>query len=204
MYIYLAFEHQIRISLIFFIPFFVSYGMALSLQRMVSVCPSLMLSKLFAWCSQAIHWSVVVVVGATANFFFIHFFSVHQNRVFHYFVRYLDAFLLLPVFFFALRHCNNANNSKWLVRKERSFECKKKKYKRNELVKKPTYCQTHIHICKEHIALDKNRSTSRMCLSGERKREKKSSETSHFCCGCEKLTFLMASNGVECTDNLFE
>lgn len=107
-------------------------------------------------------------------------------------------------FFFALRHCNNANNSKWLVRKERSFECKKKKYKRNELVKKPTYCQTHIHICKEHIALDKNRSTSRMCLSGERKREKKSSETSHFCCGCEKLTFLMASNGVECTDNLFE
>lgn len=53
----------------FFIPFSVSYGMALSLQRLVSVCPSLMLSKLFAWCSQAIHWSVVVIVGATANFF---------------------------------------------------------------------------------------------------------------------------------------
>lgn len=63
----------------------------------------------------------------------------------------------------------------------------------------------NTHICKEHIALDKNRSTSRMCLSGERKRKKRATiPTSHFCCGCEKLTFLMASNGVECTDNLFE
>lgn len=154
----------------FFIPFSVSYGMALSLQRLVSVCPSLMLSKLFAWCSQAIHWSVVVIVGATANFFpatfslsiRIAFFIILWGIWMRFFSSHL---------FFALRHCNNANNSKWLVRKERSFECKKKKYKRNELVKKPTYCQTHIYA-KSTLHWIKIEALAE-CVWVEREREKK-------------------------------
>lgn len=171
MYIYLASEHQIRISLIFFIPFSVSYGMALSLQRLVSVCPSLMLSKLFAWCSQAIHWSVVVIVGATVNFFFHPLFLCPLESRFSLFCEVSGCVSSPPIFFFALRHCKNANNSKWLVRKERSFECKKKKYKRNELVKKPTYCQTHIYA-KSTLHWIKIEALAE-CVWVEREREKK-------------------------------